>query len=93
MTEKADDSRKFTNLVSGFLATGVFEDGKFRQPPVIHASLFQKRYNLQLKMFNLDLISDRVARANLDKRRQKESARQERIFNDKVRLIGVSWLE
>ncbi|XP_037538712.1 RIB43A-like with coiled-coils protein 2 [Nematolebias whitei] len=40
-------------------------------------------------MFNLDLISDRVARANLEKRRKNESARQERIFNDKVRLIGI----
>ncbi|XP_042352728.1 RIB43A-like with coiled-coils protein 2 [Plectropomus leopardus] len=40
-------------------------------------------------MFNVDLLADRIARTNLQKRRNRESERQDRIFNDKVRTIGV----
>ncbi|XP_074487981.1 RIB43A-like with coiled-coils protein 2 isoform X2 [Sebastes fasciatus] len=35
-------------------------------------------------MFNVDLLSDRVARASLQRRRDRETERQERVFNDKV---------
>lgn len=40
-------------------------------------------------MLNVELLSDRLARANVEKRRQKETERKERIFNDKLRTIGV----
>ncbi|TKS73135.1 RIB43A-like with coiled-coils protein 2 [Collichthys lucidus] len=40
-------------------------------------------------MFNAELLSDRLARASLQRRRNAESERQERIFKDKVRTIGV----
>ncbi|XP_040894772.1 RIB43A-like with coiled-coils protein 2 [Toxotes jaculatrix] len=40
-------------------------------------------------MLSVDLLSDRIARASLQKRRNRETERQERIFNDKVRTIGV----
>ncbi|XP_059190702.1 RIB43A-like with coiled-coils protein 2 [Centropristis striata] len=40
-------------------------------------------------MFNVDLLSDRIARTSLQRRRDRETERQERIFNDKVRTIGV----
>ncbi|KAM6936892.1 RIB43A-like with coiled-coils protein 2 [Xenentodon cancila] len=40
-------------------------------------------------MLNLELMSDRIARVNLEQRRNKEAERQKRIFNDKVRTIGV----
>ncbi|XP_061577319.1 RIB43A-like with coiled-coils protein 2 [Cololabis saira] len=40
-------------------------------------------------MQNLELLSERVARVNLEHRRNKEAERKERIFNDKVRTIGV----
>ncbi|XP_047452244.1 RIB43A-like with coiled-coils protein 2 isoform X2 [Mugil cephalus] len=40
-------------------------------------------------MPNVELISERVARLSLEKRRSAEAERQERIFNDKVRTIGV----
>ena len=42
-------------------------------------------------MLNLELISERIARLNLEQRRNKEAERQKRIFNDKVRTIGVSF--
>ncbi|TMS05406.1 RIB43A-like with coiled-coils protein 2 [Larimichthys crocea] len=42
-----------------------------------------------VKMFNAELLSDRLARASLQRRRNAESERQERIFKDKVRTIGV----
>uniref|UniRef100_A0A3B4XZ71 RIB43A-like with coiled-coils protein 2 n=1 Tax=Seriola lalandi dorsalis TaxID=1841481 RepID=A0A3B4XZ71_SERLL len=41
-------------------------------------------------MLNVELLCDRTARASLQKRRDGETERQERIFNDKVRTIGVS---
>ncbi|XP_056243891.1 RIB43A-like with coiled-coils protein 2 [Seriola aureovittata] len=40
-------------------------------------------------MLNVELLCDRTARASLQKRRDGETERQERIFNDKVRTIGV----
>uniref|UniRef100_A0A3Q3LU91 RIB43A domain with coiled-coils 2 n=1 Tax=Labrus bergylta TaxID=56723 RepID=A0A3Q3LU91_9LABR len=40
-------------------------------------------------MLNTEILSDRVAKANLQKRRDDESERRERIFNHKVRTIGV----
>uniref|UniRef100_UPI0037E75499 RIB43A-like with coiled-coils protein 2 n=1 Tax=Semicossyphus pulcher TaxID=241346 RepID=UPI0037E75499 len=40
-------------------------------------------------MFNVELLSGRIAKASLQRRRIEETARQERIFNDKVRTIGV----
>ncbi|XP_045892573.1 RIB43A-like with coiled-coils protein 2 [Micropterus dolomieu] len=40
-------------------------------------------------MYNVELLSDRIARTSLQRRRNKEAERQERIFNDKVRTIGV----
>uniref|UniRef100_A0A3Q0RWG4 RIB43A domain with coiled-coils 2 n=1 Tax=Amphilophus citrinellus TaxID=61819 RepID=A0A3Q0RWG4_AMPCI len=40
-------------------------------------------------MLNAELLSDRLARASLEKRRHKETERKERIFNDKLRTIGV----
>ncbi|XP_049429994.1 RIB43A-like with coiled-coils protein 2 [Epinephelus fuscoguttatus] len=40
-------------------------------------------------MINIDLLSDRVAKASLQRRRNKETERRERIFNDKERTIGV----
>lgn len=42
------------------------------------------------KMPNFELLSDRMARLSLETRRSREAERQERIFNDKVRTIGVS---
>lgn len=41
-------------------------------------------------MFNVELLADRIARTNLERRRNKETERQQRIFNAKVRTIGVS---
>ncbi|KAI3370823.1 hypothetical protein L3Q82_007350 [Scortum barcoo] len=35
------------------------------------------------------LLSDRMARASLERRRNREAERRERIFNDKVRTTGV----
>ncbi|XP_037306458.2 RIB43A-like with coiled-coils protein 2 [Pungitius pungitius] len=40
-------------------------------------------------MFNPESAADRVARTNLQIRRDRETERRERIFNDKVRTIGV----
>ncbi|KAM4552988.1 RIB43A-like with coiled-coils protein 2 [Fundulus diaphanus] len=40
-------------------------------------------------MFNVELISERVARENLERRREREARRRERIFDHKVRTIGV----
>ncbi|KAG8012452.1 RIB43A-like with coiled-coils protein 2 [Nibea albiflora] len=40
-------------------------------------------------MLNVELLSDRMAGARLQRRRNVESERKERIFNDKVRTIGV----
>ncbi|KAM3870084.1 RIB43A-like with coiled-coils protein 2 [Diretmus argenteus] len=40
-------------------------------------------------MFNVELLSDRVAATSLEKRRDRDMQRQERMFNDKVRTIGV----
>ncbi|XP_044049381.1 RIB43A-like with coiled-coils protein 2 [Siniperca chuatsi] len=40
-------------------------------------------------MDNVELLSDRIARTSLQRRRNRETKRQERIFNDKVRTIGV----
>ncbi|XP_031725587.1 RIB43A-like with coiled-coils protein 2 [Anarrhichthys ocellatus] len=40
-------------------------------------------------MFHDDLLSDRVAQMNLQRCRNRETERRERIFNDKVRTIGV----
>ncbi|XP_067445194.1 RIB43A-like with coiled-coils protein 2 [Thunnus thynnus] len=40
-------------------------------------------------MLNVETLADRVARANLQRRRNKETERQERVFNNKVRTIGV----
>ncbi|KAM9351932.1 RIB43A-like with coiled-coils protein 2 [Symphorus nematophorus] len=40
-------------------------------------------------MLNGELLSDRIARASLQRRRDRETERQERIFNDKLRTIGV----
>ncbi|XP_040019304.1 RIB43A-like with coiled-coils protein 2 isoform X2 [Gasterosteus aculeatus] len=40
-------------------------------------------------MFNVESAADRVARMNLQTRRDRETERRERIFNDKVRTIGV----
>lgn len=42
-------------------------------------------------MLSVESASDRVARANLQRRRDRETERQERIFNDSVRTIGVSY--
>lgn len=43
-------------------------------------------------MFNVgELVSERVARERLQRRQREEAARRERVFNDKVRTIGVSW--
>ncbi|XP_051808186.1 RIB43A-like with coiled-coils protein 2 isoform X2 [Acanthochromis polyacanthus] len=40
-------------------------------------------------MFNVELNSDRLQRETLEKRRNKETERRERILNDKLRTIGV----
>ncbi|KAM9377966.1 RIB43A-like with coiled-coils protein 2 [Pholidichthys leucotaenia] len=40
-------------------------------------------------MLNAGTASDRLARASLDRRRNREAERKERIFNDKMRTIGV----
>ncbi|KAM7002627.1 RIB43A-like with coiled-coils protein 2 [Tautogolabrus adspersus] len=40
-------------------------------------------------MLNTEILSDRVAKANLQKRRDDESERRGRVFNHKVRTIGV----
>ncbi|TSS60397.1 RIB43A-like with coiled-coils protein 2 [Bagarius yarrelli] len=40
-------------------------------------------------MNRVELLSDRVAAAHLDRRRNRELQRQERIFNSKVRTIGI----
>uniref|UniRef100_A0A1A8F2H2 RIB43A domain with coiled-coils 2 n=2 Tax=Nothobranchius korthausae TaxID=1143690 RepID=A0A1A8F2H2_9TELE len=40
-------------------------------------------------MFNVELTSERIARERLEKRHKRESERQERVFNEKVRTIGV----
>ncbi|KAM4573442.1 RIB43A-like with coiled-coils protein 2 [Odontesthes bonariensis] len=40
-------------------------------------------------MPNVELISDLIARASLEKRRSREAERKERIFNEKVRTMGV----
>ncbi|XP_073327327.1 RIB43A-like with coiled-coils protein 2 [Pagrus major] len=40
-------------------------------------------------MLNVELLSDHKARASLQRRRNTESERRERIFNDKVRTMGV----
>uniref|UniRef100_A0A8C6VZG1 RIB43A domain with coiled-coils 2 n=1 Tax=Nothobranchius furzeri TaxID=105023 RepID=A0A8C6VZG1_NOTFU len=40
-------------------------------------------------MFNVELTSERIARERLETRRKREAERQERIFKEKVRTIGV----
>ncbi|XP_028264264.1 RIB43A-like with coiled-coils protein 2 [Parambassis ranga] len=40
-------------------------------------------------MFINELPSERIARLNLEKRRNNEAERRERIFNEKVRTIGI----
>uniref|UniRef100_A0A3P9CIQ7 RIB43A domain with coiled-coils 2 n=1 Tax=Maylandia zebra TaxID=106582 RepID=A0A3P9CIQ7_9CICH len=40
-------------------------------------------------MLKNELLSERLARASLEKRRNIEAERKERIFNDKLRTIGV----
>ncbi|KAI5615839.1 RIB43A-like with coiled-coils protein 2, partial [Silurus asotus] len=40
-------------------------------------------------MKRVELVSDRVAAARLETRRNRELQRQERIFNSKVRTIGI----
>ncbi|KAM9471213.1 RIB43A-like with coiled-coils protein 2 [Clarias gariepinus] len=40
-------------------------------------------------MDRVELLSDRLSAAQLDKRRNRELQRQERIFNTKVRTIGI----
>ncbi|XP_053487401.1 RIB43A-like with coiled-coils protein 2 isoform X2 [Ictalurus furcatus] len=40
-------------------------------------------------MNRMELLSDRIAAAHLDRRRNRELQRQERIFNTKVRTIGI----
>ncbi|XP_060741326.1 RIB43A-like with coiled-coils protein 2 [Tachysurus vachellii] len=40
-------------------------------------------------MDRVELLSDRVEAAHLDKRRNRELQRQERVFNAKVRTIGI----
>ncbi|XP_034032944.1 RIB43A-like with coiled-coils protein 2 [Thalassophryne amazonica] len=40
-------------------------------------------------MINFELISDRAAAANLEMRRHRETQRKERMFNEKVRTIGI----
>ncbi|XP_034444104.1 RIB43A-like with coiled-coils protein 2 [Hippoglossus hippoglossus] len=40
-------------------------------------------------MFNAELASDRSKRAELQRRRDRETERRERIFNDKQRTMGV----
>ncbi|XP_070687580.1 RIB43A-like with coiled-coils protein 2 [Pempheris klunzingeri] len=40
-------------------------------------------------MLNAELLSDRLARASLQRRRDRETERQGRIFNDKMRTTGV----
>ncbi|KAI2648416.1 RIB43A-like with coiled-coils protein 2 [Labeo rohita] len=40
-------------------------------------------------MNQVELLSDRVAAVQLDRRRNRELQRREKIFNDKVRTIGV----
>ncbi|XP_038162146.1 RIB43A-like with coiled-coils protein 2 isoform X1 [Cyprinodon tularosa] len=40
-------------------------------------------------MFNGELISERVARESVERRRKREMERKERIFNDKLRTMGV----
>lgn len=42
------------------------------------------------EMKRVELISDRIAAARLDRRRTRELQRQERVFNANVRTIGVS---
>ncbi|XP_024137962.1 RIB43A-like with coiled-coils protein 2 isoform X2 [Oryzias melastigma] len=40
-------------------------------------------------MQNIDLTSERAARLILERRRDREAERRERVFNDKVRTVGV----
>uniref|UniRef100_A0A672HNI5 RIB43A domain with coiled-coils 2 n=1 Tax=Salarias fasciatus TaxID=181472 RepID=A0A672HNI5_SALFA len=40
-------------------------------------------------MFNAELLSDRLARAKLERSRNRETERQQRIFDYKFRTIGV----
>lgn len=42
-------------------------------------------------MYNAELLSDRIAAASLERRRNREMQRQDRIFNAKVRTIGVNY--
>ncbi|XP_038842818.1 RIB43A-like with coiled-coils protein 2 isoform X2 [Salvelinus namaycush] len=40
-------------------------------------------------MYNAELLSDRIATASLERRLNREMQRQDRIFNAKVRTIGI----
>ncbi|XP_035012539.2 RIB43A-like with coiled-coils protein 2 [Hippoglossus stenolepis] len=40
-------------------------------------------------MFIVETVEERIAKANLQRRRDGEAERRERIFNDKLRIIGV----
>ncbi|KAJ8381786.1 hypothetical protein SKAU_G00025640 [Synaphobranchus kaupii] len=51
--------------------------------------LIQSMVGLLLKMNKVELQSDRIAAANLEKRRTIEVQRKERIFNERIRTIGV----
>lgn len=42
-------------------------------------------------MQNIELTSERAARLILERRRDREAERRERVFNDKVRTVGVSF--
>lgn len=56
-----------------------------------HLILTTARLREDWKMYNAELLSDRIAAASLERRRNREMQRQDRIFNAKVRTIGVSF--
>ncbi|KAM3609969.1 uncharacterized protein V6R79_023290 [Siganus canaliculatus] len=52
--------------------------------------VYYRRFAKQVKMYNVELLStDPTTRAKVQRRRDAETERRERIFNDKVRTIGV----
>lgn len=78
--------RKVTGTHSGYLATSVLVG--FCRPR--EEKLVSSGSN-GVKMFKVELISERNARESLERRRKSETERRERIFNEKLRTIGVSF--
>ncbi|XP_062245646.1 RIB43A-like with coiled-coils protein 2 [Platichthys flesus] len=71
------------------LGTHTFDLVEKTRAPCFNAKFNLTNQNLRVNMFNAELASDRWKRMDLQRRRDRETERRERIFNDKLRTMGV----